>query len=610
MAFVDQPNKYAGLNAIANALSDAGFHITDDDIMSTYFDVKLGNPGPTQKVLDATPDFLVRWWSLTTLYPSLATSIHLPLLNDITKCTKVYDRILPPKPSTKHFHMTVSTDPDQLSESDEMVPPKVIGGIVWTLNPEYVEIQKNWMNAGFPRINPCIALGWPGVQRKTISGRNHLNDCDTLMFLTTVDYDLDRQDTFDSSFAYAMNVSRRCLTEGDPKMQSTALTGLLSLDIQVYIRKLQESWIVYGAPGGNLGPEDISPSDWVCTVIGDSGVTGACGYEDQKYYKKSRPGIFTAVSLANMHDTIYDIATSNRISSGLYAGGAGIAETNLHSAFITAMVDGIAHRVLSLSPEDVPFFGDNAALLTSLWVPFIERYRVWERFVKYTRILRRSNSPVAQNILNMARAPTVLNVDIDNVEEGWTRAMTRGSETELTPRTGSTITYPIVSGAPEMAQIPGHPPPDLCPLCIVKFKDMLSSFKDDSFHAIPGLPTRVTTCTAVARAAAIRRVALYASGDACCDKCASKIGRWADIAGYMVCGAVMEFESTTSAPDWLLQCYAVWSATITPMSAITVLSVFDLLCDVKCEDGAMGRRDVLEVWEAEKNNTSSFKHGN
>ena len=449
----------------------------------------------------------------------------------------------------------------------------------------------------------------PGVQRKVISGRNHLDDCDTLLLLNTVDYDLDRQDTYDPSFAYAMTVSRRCLFEFGTKLHSTALAALLSLDVQVYFRRIQESWIVNGAAGGNLGPEDVTPSDWVSTMIGDSGVFCACGYEDQKYYRKSRPGIFTAATLANMHDIIYDIATSNRISSGLYAGGAGIAEFNLHSAFVTAMTDGIAHRVLSLSPEDVPLLGDNAVLLTSLWVLFVERYRIWERFIKYVRILRRSNSPVAQNILNMAGAPTVLNVDINDVEDGWKKAMTRGSETELTPRTGNTITYPIVSGASEMAQILGHPPPDLCPLCSVKFQDTLSSFKNDRFHAIPALPTRVTTCPAIARAAAIRRVSLYASGEICCDLCASKIGRWADIAGYMVCGAVMENESTTNASDWLLQCYAVWSVSLSPISVMTVLSGFDLLCEVKCEGGAMGKRDVLEVWEAEKKD-SRFRHGN
>jgi len=164
---------------------------------------------------------------------------------------------------------------------------------------------------------------------------------------------------------------------------------------------------VNGGAGGNLGPDDITPSDWVSTMIGDSTIFSTCGYEDQKYYRKSRPGIFSAVALANMVDIIYDIATSNRISSGLYAGGAGVAEFNLHTAFITAMTDGVAHRMLGLGPKDVPLFGDNALLLTAPWVLFIERYRVWERFIKYVRILRRSNSPEAQNILNMARAQTL-----------------------------------------------------------------------------------------------------------------------------------------------------------------------------------------------------------
>jgi len=242
-----------------------------------------------------------------------------------------------------------------------------------------------------------------------------------------------------------------------------------------------------------------------------------------------------------------------------------------------------------------------------VWVLFIERYRIWERFIKYVRILRRSKSPEAQNLLNMAKAQTVLNVDINNVEEGWTKAMTKGSEADLKPRTGNTIAYPIVSAAPEMTKIPGLPQPDICPSCMKKFQDTLSSFENEIFYAIPGLPTSVTTCSGVARAAAIRRISLNATGDDYCNLCSCKIGRWADIAGYMVCGALMENESTTSASDWLLQCHAIWSVSLSPLSVVTVLSGFDLLCDVKCEDGAMGRRDVLEVWEAEKND-SSFRH--
>ena len=43
---------------------------------------------------------------------------------------------------------------------------------------------------------------------------------------------------------------------------------------------------------------------------------------------------------------IYDIATSNRISPGLYAAGAGVAGFNLHTVFVT-MTDWVVHRILS-----------------------------------------------------------------------------------------------------------------------------------------------------------------------------------------------------------------------------------------------------------------------
>jgi hypothetical protein len=590
MAFVNHPDKYAispGLNAVCSALSDAGIH---DETM------------PTQIVRDAcaTRGFLAGWRSLSTLYPTLATSLNSPLLDDVTKCMEVYERIRPvtKPPTTTCFHMTISRDPNQLSL--EIVPPKVIGGTAWTLNHEYEVIVNNWMNAGFPLLPPCIAFGWPGVQRKIIS-RNHLNYCDALTLLITVDYDLDRQGPYHSAFSHAMTVGRRYISESGTKMQRAALASFLGLDLQVNVRTVQESWITNGAVGGNLGPDDVTTSDWVSAMIGDCDIYTGCGYEDQNNYRKTRTGLFTGAVVGNIHDIIYDIATSNRVSSAQYASAAGVAEFNLHCAFVTTITDGVAHRVLSSSPEDVPILGDNALLAAEVWVLFNERYRTWERFVKYLRILGRSNSPEAQNILNMARAQMVWNdSDIDDVDEAWKKAMTRGSETDLTPR--NTTTYPLISAAPEMAQIPGLLIPDLCPLCRVEFQDTLLSFKNDRFHGIPGLPTSVTTCPAVARAAAIRRVALYASDDdACCDRCACKIGRWADAAGYMVCGALMSNESATSASDWLLQCYAVWSVSLSPISVMTVLSGFDLLCEVKCEDGAMGSRDVLDTWEAVEN---------
>jgi hypothetical protein len=212
MAFV-QVDKYAispGLNAVCSALSDAGIQITDSETMSsslsTHFDVNLKLGNPTQRVRDAcaTRGFLAGWRSLPTLYPTLATSLNSPLLNDITKCMEVYERIRPvTKAPTTYFHMTISRDPNQ--HSLEMVPPKVLGGTAWTLNHEYVEIQNNWVNAGFPLLTPCIAYGFPCIQRKAIS-RNHLNDCDALMLLITVDYDLDRQDAYNSAFSHAMTL--------------------------------------------------------------------------------------------------------------------------------------------------------------------------------------------------------------------------------------------------------------------------------------------------------------------------------------------------------------------------------------------------------------------
>ena len=47
-----------------------------------------------------------------------------------------------------------------------------------------------------------------------------------------------------------------------------------------------------------------------------------------------------------------------------------------------------------------------------------------------------------QSILDVAKGQTVLNIDIDDVDEARKKSMTRGSETDLAPR--NTITYSIV----------------------------------------------------------------------------------------------------------------------------------------------------------------------
>ncbi|KAJ7168399.1 hypothetical protein C8R43DRAFT_149519 [Mycena crocata] len=281
------------------------------------------------------------------------------------------------------------------------------------------------------------------------------------------------------------------------------------------------------------------------------------------------------------------------MSSVMYAAASSVSDFNIAPIFAISTADAVAERIRDLTDNAVPLYGDNSLLGISPWAPFNERYRTWERFVKYSRQLEHSTSTSARRVLEMARISLVLkSCDISNIASAWSNATaTTTTMQNLTLR--ETVAYTPAS-APEMLNIPGVSEPDLCGPCSDSFRNSIDAFATDEICAIAGLAESVVLCRAVARAAAIRRAAIFATEDRCCDACACRIGRWADVAGYIVLTALMASDQTASASEWLLQCYTVWTVTTSPVSVATVLTEFDLLCILKEQDGAMGVRDVLD----------------
>ncbi|KAJ7290118.1 hypothetical protein C8J57DRAFT_1492859 [Mycena rebaudengoi] len=229
-------------------------------------------------------------------------------------------------------------------------------------------------------------------------------------------------------------------------------------------------------------------------------------------------GSFVGLLVSNTHDLLYDLATSNFMSSVMYAAAAGIVEDNLHCIFATSVVDAIARRLCASTAEENTLFGDNAP------------------------------PDIALDEHESAKTPEIF-------------------ESVL---------------------------PELCPTCMVSFKAALDAAASDEIHAVEGLPAGVVGCRAVARASMIRRAAIIATEDKCCDVCACRIGCWCDIVSHMGLTALMAGEHTTSSTEWVLQCYAVWAVMTSPVSVATVLSGFDLICEMRQEKGAMGNRDVLD----------------
>ncbi|KAF8184999.1 hypothetical protein K438DRAFT_1066060 [Mycena galopus ATCC 62051] len=522
------------------------------------------------------------------LLADTAIAVRLPsaMVNDVIKCLQVYNSVRPSgeKGPVTDLRMVITRGPAR--DSIYQVAPKSIGGAAWKQSEEYTPAaQRKWCNTGFAPMSPCSSFIWLSVQRQVVT-RQDLDACNALTLLGTVDFDFDRIEAYKPGFAHAMALAKRYVAEMGTAMQGAALAALLNFDVQRYVRRIQETWVEGGGGAANFGPLATSPDEWIATMVGDCGALCTFGYEDAASFAESRVTMFVALLMASIYDLLYDLMTSNLVSSVMYIAAAGVARYDVHTAFLTTVTDETARRICNVSRTAVPLYGDNSLLATGAWAPFNERYRTWERFVKYMRQLRASTSPHALEVLTMANRGLILRER--NGTDAWRKVFAPGVQHTLIPR--PTVAY-VPSSAPELSKLP---PPNLCRACCAAFNEVLQDSAGDAIHGIDGLPTSVTTTSAVSRAAAIRRAALFASGPECCDLCACRIGCWADLAGHTVLTALMRSDENTSATEWLLEMYAVWTVTTFPVSVATILSGYDLLCDVRQEEAAMGSRDVLD----------------
>ncbi|KAJ7666356.1 hypothetical protein B0H17DRAFT_951103 [Mycena rosella] len=524
----------------------------------------------------------------------MPSHIGLPrtLVADVLTSIRIYDTIVPASPSIGRLaaaglRMTITRGDSR--DSVYHVSPKNLGGKAWLASTEYSSAIRTWANTGFEPLSPCVAFGWLGTQRKAIA-RSDVDDCDAMTLLGAVDFDMDRVERFASGFAGAIETAKRHTAEPGTRMQSAALAALLNYDVQQYVRPIQEGWSRNGRGAANLGPRAISPEDWVATLIADN--TSLCGfaYQGAARYTENKVGGFVALLLSNTHDLMYDLATSNLMSSVMYAAAAGVTQDNIPCIFVTSLMDGLARRICTgAGCIENSLFGDNATFAAGVWADFSERYRTWERFVKYSRQIARSTSTEARNIAEKAAEQLVMaDCDFVDVANAWRQATMEPSSCHLIPRL--TIAY-VPGAAPEIAE---DVQPDLCMTCMLSFKEALDGFASDEIRGVEGLSASIAGCQGVARAAAIRRATLFAASDICCDLCACRIGCWADMISHRVLSALISTEPTSSAAEWLLQCYTVWTVMSFPVSVATILSGFDLCCEMNQDEGAMGNRDVLD----------------
>jgi hypothetical protein len=153
----------------------------------------------------------------------------------------------------------------------------------------------------------------------------------------------------------------------------------------------------------------------------------------------------------------------------------------------------------------------------------------------------------------------------------WGRAMDRSAASRLSPRGGCSYSPPSV---PQVLNTAGVDRPELCKDCLLKFETTIFT-RSDGVYGLHGLSAATASSSSFGIAAAIRRAAFEAGSKSCCDACACEVGIWADKVSYLVLIDLMNSEQEVMGADWFLQCYLVWTVTLSPISVASILSGFD-----------------------------------
>lgn len=538
-------------------------------------------------------DWLAGWTCLSKAAPNCG--LWARLTEDVSTSVDVYHRVklsYTPRPVVEDLTIEVVSQPDP--HSLYQLGPKSLGGHEWKTDPSFDAVKNTWTSSGFGAVAPCTLFGWAGLFRKVVLPE-HISQMISMQLLGTVDYDFDQIDDHKPGMSRSGTVAgRNCILRGSP-LQGGAMVALLNHDLQHCVRDIQLGWARGGLGATIEGPTNISPREWTMALSGDCAALTPYGYIPEGDYDPSQAGQFTSVLVANLHDLLYDHGASNRMSGMMYTAGAGLAKDDIAVAYSVGMLDAIARRILDLPGEKGLLFGDSVYMITFSWAPFNTRYRTWERFIKYTRLLRASSSPDAARILDLSSRGKVLAVTDQDLEtiparDSWRAAMDQSSPSRLTPRNTQVYTLPPASVVFDKH---GINPPSICSSCTSLYQAAVS--EENQLHAIPGIPQTVTALDSVNFAAGLRRIAtLAAAEDACCEACACKLGAWADKFAYKVLVTMMASEPGSSPRDWMLENYLVVCATLWPVCIISILSGFDLVVNAKFELGAMGERDAVD----------------
>ncbi|KAF4629811.1 hypothetical protein G7Y89_g8336 [Cudoniella acicularis] len=451
-------------------------------------------------------------WSIAEKNAALASLIR-EVANEYGKClaladpnSGMYDMLMEggPRIDDVHFIVTDHPRPDHCDE----IGPKTLGGHTWKKGKLYHELAQ---------------------------------------LLGCVDYDFDKKnDKLSQAFMNAISKVAVMATETTGPMRGAAWVGMLTVDQQYWNRHKQMQLGAKAKGSFVTRPADISPYDFTAAGYIDCAAPAPFAYQTAEELVPSRKFVFVAVIMANMHDLLFDMGCSSRISAAAYAASQNTFQYDLPQSYVIGMVDALVTNLLNQPANYKPLYGDNALFVTCIWDIFNVRCRAWERFVKYTRLPQRSKTDISRSILENAKAGKVL--------------------------------------------IPENMEADLAET----FNGVFYADKDQ-IDAIPNLPTSVTVGDANVLTAAIRRSCVWATTSKYCDLCACTIGMWAKIMSDRVVVAIMMIERHISPRDWTLQNYFAGCVAFSPLRMISTTAGFDMTAKITFEDGAMGVRDVINA---------------
>ncbi|MCJ1345825.1 hypothetical protein MMC31_004034 [Peltigera leucophlebia] len=526
--------------------------------------------------------------------------LHPRIVDDVRLASLVYTRLSAGYRRRDRIDVKMTIGPKPFYDSIDRVGPKSGGGSYWKASKEYSAClqRPEWRNLGFCKgLSPCALYAWVGSLVKSVP-RKYIAIATKLQLLGVVDYDLDELEENKGGFQSSLRTAAQSACAPGSPLQGPALASLINYDFQVWVRGIHQSWVAKNEGPFNLGPEENPAEEWIAMMVGDCAALAPWGFESAETYDFSRTGIIAAMQ-TNCFDVVFDTGCSNRINSSQYAEAAGVAQYGIHAAFCIGFYEACGKLFLDtlIHSGDAAkaYYGPTTHVTIGPWCAFNTRYRAWERCVKYSRQLVGSSAAEAEALLKLSHSDLVLkdcDLEID-AGKSWARAV-RSSPQDLVKR--KTERYFIPPLASELFQTPGVQLPVLCGDCGPNFHTIMASNELDEVHAIGGLPETVTSCRAAGLAVGIRRAVLWAiNSSQCCEKCACSIGFWADAVSYTVLSALLHDEPHTGSATWPLQNYLVGAVTFWPIALPFLLSGFDLVAHITCEDGAMGKRDVVDI---------------